>query len=395
MLSIAAWKPSIIASGTNVIYVPRGTYLGTLTGMGEFNFTLEANGGYWEFSITINESQVDIEDWFSDGVGRHIEIHNDALVIIWEGFVDQVAINLGPLSDTRGPFMNITNRCTAMHALSAIVGNEIVTTQNLSTTTADNDASKLRYGIVEKILSAGTVWDTTEADEIRDTWLNEYALPKTSKRFNNQSQSQPSMTISCLGYIHFLKNYIYNNNTAGADNISVPIYDPTNANSKLRAILEADPNNLFTDDSNWEFDTNMILEPSWEDQNTDAYTIIQTMISKGDGASNRMLFGVYADCRVVYAAAPTVLEYHQALSDPEQAIKTVAGASVYPWNAEAGKWLLFTDFLVGRAIPVTLREDPRAMFIEKVAYSTPWGLALDGGKLDTISQKLARLGIGT
>ena len=56
--------------------------------------------------------------------------------------------------------------------------------------------------------------------------------------------------------------------------------------------------------------------------------------------------------------------------------------------------MMFTDFLVGKTQPANLRLDQRALFIERVAYSTPWGLQLDGGKVNTIDQKLAQRGLG-
>ena len=60
-----------------------------------------------------------------------------------------------------------------------------------------------------------------------------------------------------------------------------------------------------------------------------------------------------------------------------------------------GKWVLFTDFLIGRVPPMTdPRQDPRALFIEQVTFTAPWTLALQGGRADRTSQMLAQMGLG-
>jgi len=121
---------------------------------------------------------------------------------------------------------------------------------------------------------------------------------------------------------------------------------------------------------------------------------IKDIVSAGSIAGDRYIFGVYAGRKIVYQAVPTDLEYNQRLSDPAQRITTEGQAAVFPWNVLPGNWMMFTDFLIGSTQPENLRDDQRAMFIERVAYSTPWGLQLDGGKINTIAQKLAQRGLG-
>ncbi len=107
-----------------------------------------------------------------------------------------------------------------------------------------------------------------------------------------------------------------------------------------------------------------------------------------------MMFSVYADRKLKFKPIPTTLDYQQALADPSQTIRTWSGAGVENWDVLPGKWLLFTDFLIGKEIPSALHKDPRALFIERVAFSTPDGLQLDGGKVHTFAQRLADFGIG-
>lgn len=398
-MKIIFWQPTITASGSNVVYVPRGTEIITLEEVtADFNYSHEANGGCWELNLQMAGDQDEVEDWLQRGLGRHVEACDPDLVVVWDGFVNQVSVSISGLNVDRGPLMEICNRCSAHYARQAVVGSEIVTTSGLTTTVVEQDESQLRYGIFEKIISGGTVWDDgvdNEAEELRDTYLNEFSLPETGKSFSNVAVGQVMVSISCIGYINFLKNYIYNRNTPTTDAVSTPIYDPADADSKLRTVLEADPNNLFTDDTLWHFDTNMILEAQWEDQDSDAYSIIQSMVEKGDHTGNRTLFAVKPGLNLHYGAIPDTLKYKHGLSDPAQDVFMFEGGQeIEPWEVKAGEWLLFTDFLVGEVVPSALREDPRALFIERVGYSTPVGLQLDGGKVHTFKQKLATMGIG-
>ena len=398
-MSVSIWKPTIVYDdpGTpetsNVTYTPRGVRVMDLIAKVDFGFVIEANGGYWSLSLTMKINQNDINDWIEDGLGRHVEVYNSAHVIIWEGLVNSISTAVGGLAVVRGPLNSIMNRATVEYTLSMIVGDEIVTVAGLSTTTTDNADSKLKYGIFEKVLSApGPVWSEDEADDIMNMHLAAYANPEGDKDFSNQGQSEFSVTLNCLGYIHFFKNYIYNANTAATDNVSVAITNVGDT-GKMQKVIEADPNGLFTL-TNSDLFINGILEPQWEDQNSDAYTLIQSMVAKGDGADARCLFSVGAGRKITYTQIPTAVEYYQALSDPAQETKKSGNAIVYPWNVLPGEWMKFTDFLIGKVQPAQLDLDQRNIFIEKVAFSTPWGLQLDGGKVNTISQAMARLGAG-
>jgi hypothetical protein len=70
----------------------------------------------------------------------------------------------------------------------------------------------------------------------------------------------------------------------------------------------------------------------------------------------------------------------------------LGGAAVKPWRVLPGKWLQVTDFLPGSSY-ATLLEDPRCMFIERVSFSIPWDVQLQGGDTDTAPQVLAQQGL--
>ena len=396
-INVEAWQPSIVADGSNVTYDPYGIYIGAYQTQAEFNFTVSASGGYWSLSFTLSDDQGDVEAWVQDGLKRNIIVYDEGGVIIWEGFVNNLSAQIAGLSMQRGPLLQIGNRVSTTFARQAVVGNEIVTTSGLTTVIRDNESSKLKYGIFEKIVNAGTVWSNDVAEDIRDTWLNERSLPETTKGFAAGSDSPPSVTIDCLGWIHFLGNYIYNANDVGVGlNVSTTIGDKivyVIDGDPLSVAANGDPNGLF-DAAGGEIADNPMLVSRWEDQNTSAWAIIKDLVSAGSIDGDRYIFGVYAGRKIVYKQIPSTVKYTQKLSDLSQSIETLAGINIFPWNVLPGEWMLFTDFLIGKSQPSNLREDQRALFIERVAYSTPWGLQLDGGKVNTIDQKLAQRGLG-
>ena len=54
---------------------------------------------------------------------------------------------------------------------------------------------------------------------------------------------------------------------------------------------------------------------------------------------------------------------------------------------------MFPDFLIGQAAELDLGDDPRAMFIERVKFTAPNGLDLQGDTLDNLSALVAQLGL--
>jgi hypothetical protein len=50
--------------------------------------------------------------------------------------------------------------------------------------------------------------------------------------------------------------------------------------------------------------------------------------------------------------------------------------------------------MIGRVADTNIRQDPRNIFVESLAYTAPYGLILNGGKISTLSQRLAQKGLG-
>jgi len=380
--TINAFTPTIGAAGA---YTPAGSAVmpSLSSQVGNYSHTIKADGGYDQAAFSINLSQAELEKWVTQGVGRHIEVADNAAVTIFEGFVNKVTATLGVNQTVVGPLMDIGNDITNVYA-------RVVTTVDppifgaearLNSTDA---VSIAKYGVWPLVMTGGDQSDT-DAQEDLNAFIAENALPKISKSVTGSGGGDPKVQVEVLGYVHMLDKYPYN------DIVSTGL---GNLSDKIIAILTAQANTILNT-TFARITANTTQVPLYENDNKSSWGLIKSLVALGDATAARYLFGVYAGFMPVYEAAPTAIEYQQQLSDPEQKVTIPGGGRVLPWHVLPGRWLIFSDFLVGESEPADLRNDPRAMFIESVTYTAPWGLAMQGGKVDTFAQKLARKGLGT
>lgn len=384
-LSISLFKPTIDTPTPS--YVPDGTLVDDTLAIKAtgYQHTIMALGGYWKAFLNINYNLVQAEDWI-DYLGYHVEVYNPSLVKIWEGFINKVSINVGGLSVVRGSLVSIGNRVFVIFSTVDTTTTPPTVGMRETTAVATDTDSQDKYGIIEKYVSVGGV-APADATQLRDSWIAENALPETGQSFNNSSGATPNVTVEMLGYVHWLNLFGYNDTTTGTREISDVLDD-------IFTYEAASVNGMFSTD------LTQIITPAstvnvnrYTNKNNTAWNRVKFMVSHGDGADNRQLFGIYNDRQPFYDTIPTDIEYTQRITDPRQRIETPQGLEIKPWNVLPGKWLEYTDFLVGAIVPATFREDPRIEFIESVTFTAPWNITHSGSKVGTLNQKLAKLGL--
>lgn len=377
-------------TGISIVYsdplwlAGRRGFIDTLTNQfSGYNHVLNAFGGYWEATFDLPGKQVDVEDWFSDGIGRHIEAKDDAGVMIFRGFVNQVVISLGGLSVTRGPLVDIANRLEVVYSTVDNTVSPPVAGVRAKTAAANDTTSQARYGIIHKVLSGGGM-TAANALQTRDTYISDTKDPAVGQTINSGQSGELTATITVFGYVRLLDAYTYNTSTTGNQN----------ASAKIMAVIAASPNTgIFSADTK-DVTTNTYQVAAWEDEDRTGMTVIKGIVSQGDATSQRYTFGIYADGRVKYAPVPATVEYQWRISNTAQEMTTITGGAIKPWNILPCRWCFVPDFLVGRSQSPVLRQDPRMIFIESARYTAPFSWDITGGKVDTISQKLAQLGLG-
>jgi hypothetical protein len=351
-----------------------------------YNHTNSAFGGFDSAEIVMAGNQVDVEGIFSTGLARHVQVHNPALSLCWEGFVNEIELVIGGLTVTRGPVMDIANRVSVVYADDGSGSGVVppVTGARMTTVVANDTASQGIYGIIEKVLSSGPRIPA-EAVRERDTYLTEHSYPPTSQQLTlGRTGNQVQVTLRCLGYFHWLDTYVYN---------YVVDDNQIGVSTKLLRILAADTNAIFSTDYSG-VTANAFLVSGYEDDDMMAMALVKSLVALGGVAYERYLFNVYDNRKIIYAAAPTDWEYQWRIADRSQNVYSRSGARVDPWDIKPGKWLFLSDFLSGRTQSANLRLDPRMVFIESVSFDAPYGLTITGGKTDRLPQLLAELSLG-
>lgn len=384
-LAFLAFDPIIDMSVPSYIPASSRVVPGLNDQVVSYSHELFANGGFWSADLTLTGNVTQAEDWFEHGLGRHIEVYSPALDKVWEGFVNSVSISIGTLAAVRGPLLEVANRVSVAYTpiLDATTVPPIEGTET-TTTIAEDAASQALYGVLEAVVSGGRLLDdgtTDNAAQLRDTYLAETAVPQTGEALSLEAAVGGPIQLSLLGYVHRLQGYVYQDATSAT----------VQADTKIQNVITADPSGLFSTDFN-QIAANATLVPSHDDDNRSAWDVIQEIVSLGDAAFTRFLFGIYQDRIAAYNAVPTVISYQHATISNELVVEQyISGAPTAPWDIRPGRWLLLIDFLASRDIVTTIRNDPRYIFIESVHFTAPDTIKIEGQKASQIPQMIARL----
>jgi hypothetical protein len=376
-----------IAYSDPLIKDERAAYLGELRPeVGTYEHETAAIGGYYSARFDLSGDLVDVDDWFEHGLGRHLEVYDPDLKIVWEGFANQVSVNAGQYAASRGPLVEVANRVYVIYSERDTTVNPPVTIPGMFTTIAQDTDSQGRWGIWEKALSGGET-DSTGAQNYRDVYLAEMAEPTTDDpRVVMEAGGQISVTVECLGYWAWMLAYPYQDTTGST----------VTCTTKAQYILQADTNNVFSVDYS-QIATNAALAPRYEDSGKPGWNVMKALVSLGDINNDRWTFGVYDGRVASYQRIPDDVAYQHRLADPSQRIETIIGGELRPWEVLPARWLYLPDFLTGRGQPEQSgdkRHDPRFIFIENVRYRAPYTVEITGTRVGRLAQIQAKQGLG-
>jgi hypothetical protein len=346
-----------------------------------YTHTINAIGGYSTASLTLGTSRDRAEDYYLYGLGRDIKAYGPNLEEIFNGFINKIRVQIGTLSAEIGPLLNIANDVKLYHVTADTSTNPPIVGVRRSTGSATDTDSQERYGTLQKVLSVDRATDAT-ATQIRDTYLEENKDPETNNTITIGQSAAATVTLEIQGYVNLLATTIYNTTTTGTRTYSLRIQDAVAA----AGIFSADYSNIASNASTVLY---------YDNENRNSWQIIKDILAKGSAANDRWIFGIYAGRKAYYNAIPTSIEYLHRINDNKQRITNIqTGVEVWPWNVLPGRWIMLADWLMGQKIMTSsLRDDLRNRFIESVTYTAPWGLQINGAKVSTLPQLLARLGL--
>lgn len=399
MIKPSAYNNYSITIGLFEPLVKGGFYIRTLENeISSYNHTISAVGGFVSASIVINSD--DIDEWFGFGIGRHIVAYGSAGEIIWEGFIDNVAINLGNITIERGRLTELCNRCSLTYTpvTTDEETGDLVSGTTTLTEVADDEDSIDKYGIWEQVVSGGSIVGVGSnvaeqildyiqtAEGLRDLYISEHREPEVSHSpIIGIQGGEVTITLDCKGYVDWL-TYVYNFAPANTSEYSIMVYN------KIIAVLNENPNDIFSSDLS-HVKYNPLLINSIEDKDRTAKTIIDEAVSIGDIDNNRWVFGVYENRTPYYYPVSTEIDYMYYVNSSIQKITDKNNTEILPWDVRPGKIVFLPDTILGNVQKSDIRTDPRVMFLEEIEYTAPDTINLKGKKVMKFDQLLNQLGL--
>lgn len=342
-------------------------------------------GGFDTASFDLVDSQNVLDDWVLNGLGRPIIAYDDALVPMWEGFVDSITVNQSGLSVTYGPLTSVANKVFAIYSGvdTSVYPPEIGVRKK--TPTFQNLVSQAEWGIWPEILSLAGVTDNN-ADQLVSMYLQEHDDPETSSQFSFSS-GKNSLSIDCIGwYRTLIYPYNYTVNTTATIAIS----------TRIQEILTAQVNTSWISTDYSKITANATTVPRYENDDQLALEQLRGLSAMGDVSNNRHIFGIYEGRKAFYEPASVVKDYEIKINESEYLIVDSGGAAVPSWRVRPGRWVFFSDFMPGLGAPYAeLHADPRMLQIESVQFDMrlPQSIQLTGGHTSKYEQRSARLGL--
>lgn len=345
-----------------------------------YDHQIIADGGFWAATIPIKAQPEIVEDWYKDGLGRHIEVFDEAGDYVFEGVVNEVEAGVSALTARRGPLLEVDNQVKVAYRTISYDTVPPIGGQEAITAAADNEDSQALYAIQEAIVNGGER-SSDQALQLRNTYLADRAWPQMSNDLDLGGANEAIARLTIAGYVRFLDRYSYSYTAAGGT---------INASAKVQSVLAADPNGLYSNYNR--LDANTYQVGQYENDNQRAWTIIQGIVEDGDASDNRWTFGVYARRLPIYTAVPTGIEYFEKIRSPFLQLERADTSLVMPWNVRPARWAQISDWLAGATNRSNqFRRDQRNQFIESVRFTAPGGLSINGGRVNRIDQALAKV----
>lgn len=341
-----------------------------------------ATGGFDTMSIGTVGSSEFLGDWLTDGIGRRVMVREAGAGIIWEGFINEIVINVGGLSVNIGPFMSIINRGRISYSTISFDTTPPIPSEATSSVWHNVDKSQNRFGIMEGVISGGEESPTVMRGLIGSV-VEVIAWPEVAEKFTLGTGLDMSLTINCLGYHRLMDKYFYTQaGISGTENLS----------NKLHRVVSRQPIGLYNV-SESSIDTNTTQVGIYENEDRTALDIVKELVSMGDSDYNRYIWGVYENFSFRYEKMTDEVAYVNDLQ--AKTVENAFGGEVKPWNVRPGKWMYIAGFVTGSPQErFALRDDPRYIFLETVDYVAPYGLSVDSGNANKFKQRLEQLGLG-
>lgn len=305
----------------------------------DWHRSIRAQGGFWQGQYTLIGEQADLEWYFYETLGYHLEERSGA-AITWEGMVYEMELFSSGLRMRRS--LSLLGNAAKVRYTDA-ADNTVK-----ETTFATQDSSIARYGRREEAWTMGKV-SSASAIARRDTMQKEIAWP-WARPVNFTFGNKPaSLTVSVCGYI-FTTNWKFVSVQDGATgNISAYINDIVATDCQFVSVGYARTNTL-------QVKRNTALAAR-------AWDTLYGLTQEGDSSGNPWV--IYADAgrRIFYEPVDTQpLYYIHKMKIVDRVGDSVA---VNPWKVRPGV-VRYAQYINRRNEPGSFLADSRDVYMDEV-----------------------------
>ena len=161
-------------------------------------FSTRVQGGYERLTMNINEDLDEMWRWYLERLGNHISVYDEYTDTMYEGIVWDIRLNWvggNSYGISLGEMYNYVRVRYSQKIAGSVDRNHTPT--NVGVTDADSIAI---WGVKETIETPGDMEDTV-ATNYANTMIGERAWPEPKPNLSIPGMgSNPSLTVSCLGY---------------------------------------------------------------------------------------------------------------------------------------------------------------------------------------------------
>lgn len=358
-----------------------GSFIRSIRNFKSYNHHIDAVGGFGPAGVSFPATMSELQEWYEFGLMRHVSVE-DSSGIVYEGFVNEITINYSSRKITVGPATDLANRVAAIYTPVVYASGGVVRGGQTQTALNNYARSQDNWGIFHKIVNVGECTDA-EALQARNIFGSEMSFPQRSESLDTSNPGDISIDLKMDGYSELLNSNPYSNTST----------TPITYSAFISALVAAYPN-VYMGGTKY-ISTNAATIVPLNDGSRAIGDIIKGVCALGDVSSNRWTFGIYENGLIYYSAIPSSEKYTYKLSDGVKSLALAGGTNrVFPWQIRPAALLRYVDFpLFGRLWGTALLADPQLVFIESVDYRAPFSLTVNGGRVNTLSQKIAQLGL--
>lgn len=311
-------------------------------------------GGCNTASLTFSSDHLFAEDWVWNGLGRMIEVFSQNGVMVWQGIVNNITINLMDRAVVVGPYMNISNNVVVAYAEMDWAGLNNTAGQYLETAWNSDSESIDKYGMLEEVVSGGQGLES-EMEVLRDRSLAKKKDPQISEG-TTTTPGTVNVALECVGLHRLMEKQVYNKAyyDDGLYYLNLKIDDILDDNYNF-AIGSENHINIIRDIHEVAEDVNVK-----EDKNRMGWQIIKDHVTK---SSLDLVVGVFPDRKFILH---DITETND--NKPDTAYYRTPGSGRIKLGHSSDQYVEESEIMPGRYMELTDFNRPVRYLIESVDY---------------------------